>query len=66
MRSIAVLLLTLLFAAGPCFAQGQDAFDKGLDAYNAGDYLGANTYFRDSAEEGNASAMFMVGALSVA
>jgi len=47
-------VLALLIAP---YASGQD-FDKGVDAYDTGDYAAALQEFRPLAEQGNASAQY--------
>ena len=56
-----VLAITLCIVS-VSVATAQD-FDKGLDAYNAGDYQTALQEWRPLAEQGNAAAQFSLGQL---
>ena len=58
-----VLLLTLLFAAGPTFAQGEDDLLKGDEAYQNKDYDEAARLYRKAADAGNGECMYNLATL---
>lgn len=60
LKLAAILSLTLAFGAGSVLAQD---FEKGLAAYNAGDYATALKEWRWMAEEGNVGAQFNLGVM---
>ena len=60
LKLAAILSLALAFGAGSVLAQD---FEKGLAAYNAGDYATALKEWRWMAEEGNVGAQFNLGVM---
>jgi len=53
-----VILTGLIGSTGAVWAGAVDDYNKGVDAYDAGDYAEAVKWYRKSAEQGNASAQF--------
>ena len=55
---VSAAVISVVMLATSAFAQD---WDKGLDAYNAGDYATALQEFRPLAEQGHAQAQFNLG-----
>ena len=63
LRSIAPLLTSILFLVlGTNLASSQD-YNRGLEAYNAGDFATALSEWKPLAKRGNASALFNLGSM---
>lgn len=62
-RCLCAVALVVLVATGAAFAQSEDAFQAGLDAYLDGDYAKAMELWRPAAESGDPVAAFNVGVL---
>lgn len=62
MRRLLVVFLVCLVVASPGFAgEAEDAFARGVAAYNEGDYATAFAEFRSAAERGMGDAQFNLG-----
>jgi len=60
MRNLVIIAAALLSLTLPSSVAAQD-FDRGVSAYNDGDYPTALREFRLAAEQGNASAQYNLG-----
>ena len=63
MNHLHSLILSIILLAGSAFVATAQNFDKGVAAYNAGDYRTALREWRHFAERGDSDAQFVLGAM---